>query len=405
MKFRKCLKHALNMVINSRLRSWLTIVGIVIGVASVIAIMSFGDGMEADMNDRLGDLGVDSITVTPGASRAGDAMRGPPGSGSGSSSSSADQEPLTKRDVQVVKGIVGVDKVNTEISGKAEVYFQGESGDMTITGTDQKVWNDFNSQDLDSGRFFNPSDSNVVIIGYSLANDYFENEISINSVLTIEGKSFRVIGILEDGTRNSIYMPIDSAYDVIEDSERDEYDTIKMTVDDPDEIENLSYKIETKLMLSRHVTEKDVDFSVSNTAQTSNMRGEMLSTMTSFLTAIAAISLLVGAIGIANTMFTSVLEKTKQIGIMKAIGAKNNDILVIFVLHAALIGLLGGILGVLLGFLCSKLMATVMGVSTIVSVMSIVYSLGVSVAAGILAGLVPAYQASKLKPVDALRYE
>lgn len=402
MKFNKCLKHALNMVLNSRLRSWLTIVGIVIGVASVIAIMAVGDGMEADINDRLGDLGVDSITVTPGVSKA-KMMRGP--GGADSSSGSASQDPLTKRDLQVVKGIPGIDKVNTEISGSLEVYFRGESGDLTVTGTDQKVWNDFNSNDFESGREFNPSDSNVVIIGHKLATEYFENEISVNGMLTIEGRSFRVIGILEDGTGTSIYMPINSAYDVIEDSVRDEYDSIKMTVDDPDDIENLSDKVEKKLMLSRHVTEKDKDFSVMNTAQISEMKEEMLGTITSFLTAIAAVSLLVGAIGIANTMFTSVLEKTKQIGIMKAIGAKNNDILIIFVLHAALIGLIGGIIGIGLGYLCSMLLSMLLGSQTIVGVMSIVYSLGVSIAAGVLAGLVPAYQASKLKPVDALRYE
>jgi putative ABC transport system permease protein len=144
-------------------------------------------------------------------------------------------------------------------------------------------------------------------------------------------------------------------------------------------------------------------------------RTEMMSSMTSFLTAIAAVALLVGSVGIANTMFTSVLEKTKDIGIMKAIGAKNKDILIIFLLNAALIGLIGGLLGAILGTILSGLLPSLMGQSggmmsrlasgSAVSMKSIIMALSVSVFIGISAGTIPAIQASKLKPVDALRYE
>ena len=145
-------------------------------------------------------------------------------------------------------------------------------------------------------------------------------------------------------------------------------------------------------------------------------RAEMMSSMTTFLTAIAAVALLVGAVGIANTMFTSVLEKTKEIGIMKAIGARNNDILTIFLLNAALIGLIGGILGIVFGFLLSGFLPALMGESggimsrmgsagSVISLSSVFLALGMSVFIGIVSGVVPAYQASRLKPVDALRYE
>ena len=158
--------------------------------------------------------------------------------------------------------------------------------------------------------------------------------------------------------------------------------------------------------------EKDKDFSLSSSKKMMETRTEMMSSMSVFLIAIAAVSLIVGAIGIANTMFTSVLEKTKEIGVMKAIGAKNKDIMTIFLMNAAIIGLIGGVLGILAGIMLSGALPTLMGgevgmfrSGTVVSLSSVLLALGVSLGVGILAGAVPAYQASKLKPVDALRYE
>ena len=170
-------------------------------------------------------------------------------------------------------------------------------------------------------------------------------------------------------------------------------------------------KIENKLMLVRHVTAKTKDFSLSSSKLMQETRSEMMSSINSFLVAIAAVSLIVGAVGIANTMFTSVLEKTKEIGIMKAIGARNKDIMYIFLLNAALIGLVGGFLGSVFGVILSGTLPALMGETgmlrggTFVSVNAIMLALSVSVIIGIASGIVPAYQASKLKPVDALRYE
>jgi putative ABC transport system permease protein len=401
MKLLKCLKHALKMVINSRLRSWLTIIGIVIGVASVVAIVGVGNGMEQSINDQLGDLGVDMITVVPGASKG--SSFGPPGRVS-SSDSTSNTEPLGKRELQAINAMSEVDEVMAKISDKAEVYYMGSEGSLTVTGVDQRVWKQFITENLAEGRYLGASDSNVIVIGYDLAHEYFDDLIGLNKILTIEGKAFRVVGILEEGTRNDIYMPINSAYDILENKDKEEYDSLSITLRDGFDLANMTDKIETKLMLIRHVNEKEKDFTVRNTLQTSNMRSEMVSTMTTFLTAIAAISLIVGAVGIANTMFTSVLEKTKQIGIMKAIGAKNKDILIIFIMNAAIIGLVGGIMGIFLGYLLSIIMTSA-GMISIITMDTVLGSLGVAVLAGIIAGYIPAYQASMLKPVDALRYE
>ncbi|MDQ1253015.1 MAG: putative transport system permease protein, partial [Euryarchaeota archaeon] len=167
--------------------------------------------------------------------------------------------------------------------------------------------------------------------------------------------------------------------------------------------------IEKKLMVSRHINqEDDRDFSVSASKSMAESVTEMTGTMTLFLGAIAAVSLLVGAVGIANTMFTSVLEKTKEIGTMKAIGAKNKDILMIFLFNSGMVGLVGGILGVMLGAIVSSGLQTMMGdmaSGTGLSYTLMFEGLLLAVSIGVISGVVPAYRASKLKPVDALRYE
>ena len=203
----------------------------------------------------------------------------------------------------------------------------------------------------------------------------------------------------------------DKDFGLIHDKENGVYDSIIVKIKDENDLDAVIEKIEGKLMLSRHVTEKDKDFTVSSNKQMQEQRSEMMSSMNAFLVAIAAVSLIVGAVGIANTMFTSVLEKTKQIGIMKAIGARNKDILLIFLLNAGLIGLVGGLLGVIFGTILSGSLPALMGEvgmlrgGTFVSLHLALVGLGVSVFVGIAAGIFPAYKASRLKPVDALRYE
>jgi putative ABC transport system permease protein len=416
MKLIKAFKHALNMVRHSKLRSWLTIIGIVIGVASVVSIMSIGAGLEQDITSRLSGMGADLLTITPGFSKAsGFSHRMPSGGGSAGGATATDEEVVLDRtDVQVLKSIPEILLINTEIKGSAEVYYLGKRGAVTLTGVDQKVWAQITTLEIRDGRILGPADQNVIVIGGRLADDYFEKPLGINKMITIEGGSFRVVGILDDRSTN-IYMPIQMAYQVLDDKETDIYDSIIIKIKDEGEVDYVTEKVEQKLMMTRHVTEKDKDFTISSSKQMEEMRSEMVSSLTTFLTAIAAVALLVGAVGIANTMFTSVLEKTKEIGIMKALGARNKDILAIFLLNAFLIGLIGGIIGVILGYLLSGILPALMGgggitgrvasAGSLVTIESVLLSLSVAVGIGTLSGAVPAYQASKLKPVDALRYE
>ncbi len=420
MKLTKCIKHASNIVIHSKLRSWLTIIGIVIGVAAVIAIVSIGEGMQAQINSQLSGLGGDILTLTAGFSRGGGMFqqRGPGGpndNSPGSSTTSTTKEiVLARSDLQALKGIPDILLIDTNIRGNVNVSYMGKTGKIQATGVDQKVWSQITTNKIKEGRMLDSADQNVILIGGRLSSSYFSQPLGINKVLTVEGKSFRVVGILDDQS-NNIIMPIQAAYQVIDDKTPDVYDSITIKIRDENLLEETMAKIETKLMQTRHVTATTKDFSLTSSKQMQQTRAEMMGTMNTFLLAIAAVSLIVGAVGIANTMFTSVLEKTKEIGIMKAIGARNKDILLIFLFNSAIIGLIGGILGIILGAMLSSALPSLMGtgmpmagrggMTTLVSLNSILMALGVSVGVGIIAGAIPAYKASKLKPVDALRYE
>ena len=414
MRISKALKLALNILLHSKLRSWLTIIGIVIGVAAVVSIISIGEGLKQNVQSRLGGLGADIITVSPGGGRASAGFRGFDfGGGGGGTSTTAKN--LTKKDILVLQNIPGVAFVQGSVTGRGDVYYLGQKATLQITGVDQAVYPYVTTSTLESGRFFNPSDYNVVIIGYSIAHTTFKEVLSINRDITIEGKAFKIIGVLTQGEGgNGIIMPIQAARDTIPDIGLNNYDSITLKVADVNQVDQILAEADSRLQLARHVQNKK-DYRISSAASVQASISSITDTLTLFLGGIAAVSLIVGAVGIANTMFTSVLEKIKEIGIMKAIGAKNSDIMLIFLMNSAMVGLVGGIIGILLGAGISKLLPLI-GIrflfpggggsfTTALPPSLLIGALILSVMIGIIAGLIPAYNASRLKPVDALRYE
>ncbi|HDS45952.1 MAG TPA: ABC transporter permease [Methanomicrobia archaeon] len=420
MKPSKSLKLALNIIAHSKLRSWLTILGIVIGIAAVVAIVSIGEGMQANVESHLGGLGADLITISPGGGRAAAGFRGPPGGGPGGGETAAatDAKDLTKKDVQVLRTIDGIAAIHGTVSGSGEVYYLGEKTTISIEGVDPLVWKEITTAKLASGRLLGASDYNAVILGSSIAVDTFKQPLTVNRVLTIEGKSFKIVGILEesggfDGNDRTIIMPIDAARDVLDDVSDAEFDTITIKVANTDDVEQIMEEAKEKLRIFRHLAEGKEDFRMTSAKAMQATMSDVTQTMSLFLEAIAAVSLLVGSVGIANTMFTSVLEKTKEIGIMKSIGAKNGDIMMIFLLNAAIVGLIGGVIGICLGAAISSLLPMLgmrmMGMggelTTKITPMLLVYAILLAVGIGVAAGVIPAHRASKLKPVDALRYE
>jgi len=408
------LKMGLNMLVHSKLRSWLTIIGIVIGIGSVVGILSLGDAMQEQVQSRLAEMDLTKITISPGYTKASSNMPGPGGMGGGTTT---DVE-LTDEDITALKGLDSIQYISGGISGSEPVIYAAQNATLSITGVDPQVWRYMTTLTTQSGRLLEPSDKYVAVIGSGVASGIYDQDIGVNQVININGKAVRVVGILseegESGDR-SIYMPIDGAVTLLDDAEEGVYDSITVKAKSEDLVDNLTEDIVDKLMISRHiVNDDDRDFSVTASKSMAESVTEMTSSMTLFLSAIAAVSLLVGAVGIANTMFTSVLEKTKEIGTMKAIGAKNRDILMIFLFNSAMVGLVGGILGDILGAFVSTLfpmlglqMMRGGGSSSGTYFAPDLMALGLILAVliGVISGVVPAYRASKLKPVDALRYE
>ena len=368
------------------------------------------------MEERFGQLGADIITITPGFSRA--RGFGPHRMNNNAGGSTADQEDLTDKDTLAIKSIPNVKFVMGRVSGRVEIAYLGESGEVSITGVDIDTWKDITTDELESGRYLTKVDIYSVVIGHRRATSFFDKDVQINRQITIEGRIFKVVGIFKQGENdNAIIIPLDPARDLLDDIDDDEFSSITVKVEDVKKVNETESNIEKKLMLSRGILKEDErDFTVSSVLELQQTISETLNTMAIFLGAIAAISLVVGGVGISNTMFTSVLEKTKEIGVMKAIGAKNRDILFIFLFNSGMIGFVGGLGGVILGTIASGFIGMMVGGgaggimgrmfgSTALTPGLLIFAFAFSIIIGMVAGAIPAYRASRLKPVDALRYE
>jgi putative ABC transport system permease protein len=406
------------MFSHSKLRSWLTIIGIFIGVAAVVAIISLGQGLQENVNSRLQGLGQDIITIDSGSSRAFGFGEG----GGGQAQTNIIQ--LNDKDIQALKLVPGVKFINAVVSGRVTVTYQSQNISLSVQGDDSSVFKEFVTTSLESGRYLSSGDSRAVVIGYSVAHSTFRTELNIGSLISINGKPFRVVGILASssglgggGSDRGIYMTTKDARDILGttiDLKPNEYSSITVKVSDPTFVNETSTGITNALRNSHHVAAGKEDFSVTSAQALQSRFSSVSQGITLFLAVIAAVSLFVGCIGVANTMFTSVLEKTHDIGIMKAIGARNSDILLIFLCNSGMLGFVGGLLGILFAILIAGIVPS-LGLSLgggagevytmPINAGLMAFAVLFSVALGMFSGAIPAYQASKLNPVEALRYE
>jgi putative ABC transport system permease protein len=421
MKLVDLIKLSMKNLSQRGLRSWLTILGIVIGVASVVAILSVGAGMQQSVSAQLSGLGSDVVYILPGFERAARSAFGRVVA----SRITGTTITLTQNDLQTVKSTPGVIVVNGVVAGRLNVQYFGENVSVQIYGVDPLAVKEISTVDVEAGRNLVAGDVNVIVVGNRVANEMFKRPLTLNSQVSINGKIFRVVGILERSGGmtggliydNAIFMTASAARSIITNIGANEFSVIQFKVESLEKLDEIVNEVERRLMISRHVTQETKDFTIISSKSVQETISNVINTLNLFLAGIAAISLVVGGIGIANTMFMSVMERTRQIGTLKALGATNLEVMELFLFESAMIGLVGGILGIFAGFIASGAVAElgirIMGAGMVRTNTSVVlitpqlilFAIGFSIAIGALSGLLPARRAAQLQPVEALRYE
>ncbi|MEM4389459.1 MAG: ABC transporter permease [Candidatus Micrarchaeia archaeon] len=384
-----------------RLRSWLTVLGIVIGIAAIIILISIAQGLDAAIRNALNIYGTNYIIVYPSTQfGSGGLTVGPP----------VFRGALHERDVEAIKPIGGIEAVaGALLVPAASIEFKGEMVTRSIGGIDPDVYSKFILNGFEAGRMFPPGDTSSVVIGHDVAHNFFSKDVAVGNTLKINGRDFKVRGIMNKigigDTDTDLIIDTKAARELLGAKyEKGRVSAIFVITRKDADVREVAAEINRRLLDLHKTTEQDKDFSILTADTILNAVGNITSLLGLFLGGVAAISLVVGGIGIANTMFMSVMERTREIGTLKAIGARNSDILLLFLAESALIGLVGGALGIALGVAASFILSQ-FGVPTLVTLELCGLSLAFSVAVGAVSGFIPARQAALLQPVEALRYE
>lgn len=401
-------RFAFRSIATRRLRAWLTMTGIFIGIATVVALISVGQGMEAAITEQFEMMGTDKVMVMPGGEGGGMGMLG----------ALAAANPLTEDDLKIVRETDGVHLAAEMFYKQAMIKYKDETKTTFIIGlpTDDtaEIITDMEGFDAEEGRDLREGDGKKITVGWRLWNDdYFERPVSLRDNIEIEGEKFEVVGLTkkignpQDDAQ--VYIPIDTAREIFNE---DEVGMIFAQVKKAYTPEEVAEKIEEELRDHREEEEGEESFTVQTFEQLLEQVGTVLAIIRAVLVGIAGISLVVGGVGIMNTMYTAVLERTKEIGIMKAIGARNSDVMLLFLLESGAYGLIGGIAGVIAGLGLSLSIQQIAGmyigtglIKIHMSFWLIAGALLFSFVIGTVSGVFPARHAARLKPVDALRYE
>jgi putative ABC transport system permease protein len=388
------------------LRSWLTMIGIFIGIAAVVGLISLGQGLQAAIVDQFEQLGKDTIIIQSQSSNS-------------FASSSSNSLALTTDNLDAIKEVRGVKEVVGILARGGVIGYKDEKEAALIIGIspeDINVFSKIQTFKVAEGRILKEGDNFKVIVGYSLSVDgeVWKNGVEIGNTITIEGEEFKVIGIMaktgDPSNDAGVYIPKETMKEVLGISNQE--DEIIVKSEEGFAPSYVANAIKKELRQAREEKEGEETFIVQTSEELITSFTDIFNIVQGVLVGIAAISLLVGGVGIMNTMYTSVLERTKEIGTMKAVGAKNSDILYIFLFESGLLGLVGGTIGIGLGVGLGKgveyIAAMTLGTNLLQASITAPLILGAlifSFLIGTLSGVLPAMQAARLKPADALRYE
>ena len=391
-------------LVANKLRSLLTMLGIIIGVAAVIALVSIGNGVKQDIENSISSLGSNLLVVLPGAPRTPGAR---PSQGSMKSLKISDYEAIAK--------LEGVKAASPMTNGSYVVIYQNKNWTTSVAGVNSN-FQDVNNWTMTSGRFF--SDKNVqnrervAVVGQTVVKNLFADEDPVGKESRVKNIPFRVIGVLKskgNGTMgndqdDTVLIPYTTSMERVEGI--DYLRRVYVVAKDDEGIDRLQADIENLLRVRHNIKDTNLDdFNIQNMKSIMETVAQTTGTFTLFLGAVAAISLVVGGIGIMNIMLVSVTERTREIGVRKALGATYSVIVTQFLIEAVVISLIGGFIGIAFGIGASKVIGMVSGMSTIVSVPTIIMSFAFSMAIGLIFGIYPARKAAKLNPIDALHYE
>lgn len=435
--FSESARFAWRGVMANKPRSALTTLGVMIGVASVIILVAVGTGSSQSIQDSISSLGSNTLTVSSttsgtggrgggggGGGFGGGGGGGFPGFGGGSSDSTTDTGTKTRAsglsladaqaltDAELAPDVLGVAPVVTASSVTAT--YSGASHSVGTTTGSSPAYLLINNDTVGKGRSFTDSEYNerarVVVVGTTVAEELAGGDGSglLDQVIQLNGSSFTVVGILEEkgstGPQDSddrVIAPLTAVQDVL--AGYGSLSSISVKATSAATVSSAQSQIESILDQRHGTTSSNRDFSVSSASSFLSAATSSTQTFTVLLGAVAAISLLVGGIGVMNIMLVTVTERTREIGLRKAIGAPRGDIISQFLFEAVLLSLLGGITGTIIGLIGSQF--TIVGVKPVVAPYSVVLAFGFAVAVGLFFGLYPATRAAALRPIDALRYE
>ncbi len=405
MKFSDLIYETFISIATNKVRSGLTMLGIVIGIASVIVMIGIGRGAQSSIEGEIEKIGSNLLTIMPAKQR-----------GPGSPVNDASAQSLSMDDVEMIQEKVeSVKTIAPVVSGKYRLISAGENTSTSATGTVAE-YVEVKSLEIEEGTFFTNDHvkklSRVAVLGPDTVTDLFgEDGEAVGKKITIEGINFTIIGTTVSkggggfGSQDDIvYIPITTAQQYL--TGDDHLNDIQIQIDTQENMSNAESEIEALLLAKHKIDDPDeADFRIMNQADIMETASSITGTFTVLLGAVAGISLVVGGIGIMNMMLTTVTERTREIGLRKAIGAKADDITKQFLYESIALTFVGGVLGVLLGYGVSAGVEKFANLASEISAVSIFLAFGVSAFIGIVFGYYPAKRAAKLNAIEALRYE